>query len=127
MNAIGGILGPRVAVLLVGERPGLRFADSLSAYLAWRPAEHHTDADRNLVATIHAAGTPPDRAAERIIALVAEMMRLGTSGPVIKEVLPAAGLPAAEPTAIEQSAAASPRPANAVRRLPGNDPDGPAR
>lgn len=89
MNAIGGILGPRVAVLLVGERPGLRFADSLSAYLAWRPAEHHTDADRNLVATIHAAGTPPDRAAERIIALVAEMMRLGTSGPVIKEVLPA--------------------------------------
>jgi hypothetical protein len=55
--------------------------------MAHRPAPHHTDAHRNLVSNIHAAGTPPERAAERIAALAAEMMRLETSGPLVKEVL----------------------------------------
>jgi hypothetical protein len=87
LNHIGKILSPRVALLLVGERPGLRSTDSLSAYMAHRPAPHHTDAHRNLVSNIHAAGTPPERAAERIAALAAEMMRLETSGPLVKEVL----------------------------------------
>jgi ethanolamine ammonia-lyase small subunit len=87
LNAVGAILAPRVAVLLIGERPGLRATDSLSAYMAHRPAEHQTDAHRNLVSNIHAAGTPPERAAERIVALAAEMMRLETSGPAIKETL----------------------------------------
>jgi ethanolamine ammonia-lyase small subunit len=76
-----------VALLLVGERPGLRSTDSLSAYMAHRPAPHHTNAHRDLVSNIHAAGTPPERAAERIAALAAEMMRLETSGPLVKEVL----------------------------------------
>lgn len=93
LNAVGEVLAPRVAVLLIGERPGLGAADSLSAYMAFRPALCHTDANRNLVSNIHASGTPPDRAAERISALVAGMMRLGTSGPTLKEVLGPAALP----------------------------------
>jgi len=87
LNQVGAILAPRVAVLLVGERPGLRSAESLSAYMAYRPAAEHTDAHRNLVSNIHAAGTPPEHAAERIAALAAEMMRLETSGPLVKEVI----------------------------------------
>ena len=87
LNQVGAILSPQVAVLLVGERPGLRSVESLSAYMAHRPAPHHTDAHRNLVSNIHAAGTPPERAAERIAAIAAEMMRLETSGTLVKEVL----------------------------------------
>lgn len=87
LNQVGAILSPQVAVLLVGERPGLRSAESLSAYMAHRPAPHHTDAHRNLVSNIHAAGTPPERAAERIAAIAAEMIRRGTSGTAIKESL----------------------------------------
>lgn len=87
LNHVGALLSPRVAVLLVGERPGLRSTQSLSAYMAHRPAPHHTDAHRNLVSNIHDAGTPPGRAAERIVALAAAMMRLGISGTAIKESL----------------------------------------
>lgn len=87
LNQVGAMLAPRVAVLLVGERPGLRSAESLSAYMAYRPAPHHTDAHRNLVSNIHAAGTPAERAAARITAIAAEMIRLETSGPAIKEVI----------------------------------------
>ena len=38
LNEIGELLGPQVAVLLIGERPGLATAESLSAYMAYRPA-----------------------------------------------------------------------------------------
>jgi ethanolamine ammonia-lyase large subunit len=65
--------------------PGLRMSDSLSAYLAHRPRPGHTDAHRNLVSNIQAAGTSPARAVERIMAIVAAMMRRGISGPAIKE------------------------------------------
>ena len=85
LNHVGLLLEPHVAVLLVGERPGLRMSDSLSAYLAHRPRPGHTDAHRNLVSNIQAAGTSPARAVERIMALVAAMMRRGISGPAIKE------------------------------------------
>lgn len=85
LNHLGAILSPRVAVLLLGERPGLRCVESLSAYMAFRPAPHHTDAHRNLVSNIHAAGTPPDQAADRIMRLVEAIIRQGTSGPIVKE------------------------------------------
>ena len=97
LNAVGQLLAPKVVVLLVGERPGLQTSESLSAYLAYRPAPGHTDANRNLVSNIHAAGTAPPAAAERIIALAAELMRCGTSGPAIKEKL--STLPAPPPAA----------------------------
>ncbi len=48
MNDIGDLLSPAVIVLLIGERPGLATAESLSAYMAYRPRIGHTDADRNL-------------------------------------------------------------------------------
>lgn len=95
LNAIGELLQPRVVVLLIGERPGLQTAESLSAYLAFRPTTGHTDAQRNVVSNIHATGTPLARAAERIVALAAEMIRCSASGPAIKEQLSPqhAGLP----------------------------------
>ena len=45
-------------MLLVGERPGLATAKSLSAYVALRPRTGQTDADRNLISNIHDGGTP---------------------------------------------------------------------
>lgn len=85
MNDIGRILAPRVVVLLVGERPGLATSESLSAYLAYRPREGHTDASRNLVANIHDRGASPESAARRIAALARKMCQEQTSGVSIKE------------------------------------------
>ena len=105
LNDIGLALGPRVVVLLIGERPGLLTAESLSAYMAFRPRAGHTDADRNLVSNIHARGVDPQTAAERILALAEQMCAQGTSGVAIKEHLPSATdalPPAPKPPAVER-------------------------
>ena len=80
LNGIGELLRPRIAVLLIGERPGLVAADSLSAYMAYRPDSTQTDANRNLVSNIHSRGLSAENAADRILRL-AELMTLArTSG-----------------------------------------------
>jgi ethanolamine ammonia-lyase small subunit len=85
LNDIGALLEPAVVVLLIGERPGLRTAESLSAYIAYRPRPGHTDAERNLVCNIHARGVRSDAAVERIVALAEKMRAAGRSGVAVKE------------------------------------------
>jgi ethanolamine ammonia-lyase small subunit len=80
LNQIGELLLPTVAVLLIGERPGLATAESLSAYMAYRPQRVHTDADRNLISNIHARGVSPADAAVRILDLASQMMKAQFSG-----------------------------------------------
>ncbi len=88
LNDIGAALDPAVVVLLVGERPGLATAVSLSAYLAYRPRAGHSDAQRNLISNIQARGVSPAAADQRILALAAQMREVQTSGVAIKERLP---------------------------------------
>jgi ethanolamine ammonia-lyase small subunit len=85
LNDIGELLKPQVAVLLIGERPGLATASSLSAYMAFRPTKFQTDADRNLISNIHARGVGAEEATERILELAAEMMRAKASGCRLRE------------------------------------------
>jgi ethanolamine ammonia-lyase small subunit len=80
MNEVGDLLAPGVLVLLIGERPGLATAESLSAYLAYRPRTGHTDADRNLVSNIHARGVDPEEAVQRVLALADRFRTAGRSG-----------------------------------------------
>jgi len=85
LNSIGSILQPEIAILLIGERPGLATAESLSAYLAHRPNDSHTDANRNLISNIHERGVPLDQAAERILNLAEQMKQKRLSGAMLKE------------------------------------------
>jgi ethanolamine ammonia-lyase small subunit len=87
LNDVGDLLAPAVVVLLIGERPGLATAESLSAYLAYRPRPGHTDADRNLVSNVHARGVGPDEAARRVVALAERFRAAGRSGVGVTEVL----------------------------------------
>jgi ethanolamine ammonia-lyase small subunit len=87
LNDIGDVLAAKVVVLLIGERPGLMTAESLSAYMTYLPKAGHTDAERNLISNIHARGVPIEQAATRIIALAEQMRAMQTSGVAIKEVL----------------------------------------
>jgi ethanolamine ammonia-lyase small subunit len=89
LNEIGELLHPRVVVLLIGERPGLATAESLSAYMAYRPAAPHTDANRNVISNIHARGLSPQRAAGRILMVADRMMKTGISGCLLQEEPPA--------------------------------------
>lgn len=88
LNDIGELLHPRVVVLLIGERPGLSSAESLSAYLAFQPRRGHSDAERNLISNIHGRGVLPHQAAARIISFAVLMTTAGRSGSSLKEQLP---------------------------------------
>jgi ethanolamine ammonia-lyase small subunit len=88
LNEIGELLAPKVAVLLIGERPGLATAESLSAYMAYRPKAMDTDANRNLISNIHARGVSTEWAAQRILNLAATMMKTQASGYQLREELP---------------------------------------
>ena len=68
-DEIGQEVGAKVAVILLGERPGLGTGDGLSAYLVHAPRVGLTDGDRNMMSNIHARGTPPAEAAERLAVL----------------------------------------------------------
>jgi ethanolamine ammonia-lyase small subunit len=90
LNEIGKLLAPKVAILLIGERPGLATAESLSAYMAYEPDKTHTDANRNLISNIHSRGLNPQAAVDRVLNLAAQMIALRISGFSIREQLPAA-------------------------------------
>jgi ethanolamine ammonia-lyase small subunit len=85
LNDLGELLEPAVLILLIGERPGLATATSLSAYMAYRPRRGHDDSSRNLISNIHDRGVPADRAAHRIALLAEQMIRLEKSGYTVKE------------------------------------------
>src|SRR5207248_6888984 len=85
LNNVGKLLAPAVVVLLIGERPGLATAESLSAYMAFCPRPGDTDARRNLVSNIHARGLSHAEAAQRILALAEQMMQARASGVSVKE------------------------------------------
>ena len=85
LNDLGELLDPAVAILLIGERPGLATALSLSAYMAHRPRHGDDDSRRNLISNIHARGVAPEAAARRIASLAEQMMVLRKSGVSVKE------------------------------------------
>ncbi len=85
MNHVGELLRPQIVVLLIGERPGLATAESLSAYMAFRPRAGDNDARRNLISNIHGRGVPVETAALRIMNLAEQMRARQLSGTRLKE------------------------------------------
>jgi ethanolamine ammonia-lyase small subunit len=79
-DEIGQIAGAKVAIILLGERPGLGTGDGLSAYIVHDPKLGNTDGNRNMMSNIHARGTPPPEAAKRLAVLCQLMLEQKTSG-----------------------------------------------
>ncbi|WP_134701133.1 ethanolamine ammonia-lyase subunit EutC [Ammoniphilus sp. YIM 78166] len=80
MDAIGELIQPEAFVLLIGERPGLVCANSMSAYLCYRPRKGTKESSRMVISNIHRRGTPPIEAAAHIGTLVSKMLEQKTSG-----------------------------------------------
>lgn len=84
-DPIGEALGARIALILIGERPGLSAANSLGAYLTFGPKPGRSDADRNCVSNIRPGGLAPKIAGEKLAGLVARAAELGLSGTRLKD------------------------------------------
>ncbi len=61
--------GAEVLCLLVGERPGLKTAESMGAYVTYMKARNFNEAMRYVVSNIHRDGLKPDEAARQIASL----------------------------------------------------------
>jgi len=84
-DEIGEALGARLAVILIGERPGLSAPDSLGAYVTFAPKVGRMDSERNCVSNIHLDGLSYEGAADKIAWLVREAFALGLTGVGLKE------------------------------------------
>jgi ethanolamine ammonia-lyase small subunit len=80
-DQIGEVLGAKVVILLIGERPGLGQSESLSCYMVYSPVVAKTvESDRNCISNIHRAGTPPVEAAAVIVDMAKKMLDKKLSG-----------------------------------------------
>lgn len=91
-DEVGELLGARLALTLLGERPGLLAPDSLGAYFVYQPRRGRTDADRNCVSNIHPAGLPPAEAALVLWRLLRRSRSEQCSGVLLKDDTPAASI-----------------------------------
>lgn len=80
MDDIGQITGAEVICMLVGERPGLVTAESMSAYIAYEPRHGLPEANRTVISNIHKGGTTPVEAGAHTAELIKKMLDKKASG-----------------------------------------------
>ena len=86
-DEIGHVLRPEVCCAIVGERPGLATATSLSAYVIYHPSRASAEPDRTLISNIHDGGLAPAAAARQIADLVDACLRHRASGTALAAAL----------------------------------------
>lgn len=84
-DEVAELLGARMVVILIGERPGLSSPDSLGLYFTYEPRVGMTDAYRNCISNVRLEGQSYGMAAHRLMYLMREACRRKLSGVNLKD------------------------------------------
>jgi ethanolamine ammonia-lyase small subunit len=84
-DAIGEALRAPLAVVLIGERPGLSSPDSLGVYITWEPRLGRRDSERNCISNVREEGLGYAAAANRLHYYMQESSRLHMTGLGLKD------------------------------------------
>jgi ethanolamine ammonia-lyase small subunit len=84
-DEVGELLGARLAVVLIGERPGLSSPDSMGLYITWAPTVGLTDERRNCISNVRTAGLSVEDAARKLHVLLSEARRRALTGVQLKD------------------------------------------
>lgn len=93
-DEVGEALQARLAVSLIGERPGLSSPDSLGAYVTFAPRVGLTDAARHCLSNIRPQGLGYAEAAAQLAALIRTALATRHSGVALPSPLRSAALQA---------------------------------
>lgn len=84
MDQISEITGAEVTCVLIGERPGLVTAESMSAYITYKGTVGMPESRRTVVSNIHKGGTPSVEAGAHIAEIIKKMLQAKASGVDLK-------------------------------------------
>ncbi|MEI8169551.1 MAG: ethanolamine ammonia-lyase subunit EutC [Rhodoferax sp.] len=84
-DEVGEMLGAKLVVVLIGERPGLSSPDSMGLYLTWMPRVGLLDASRNCISNVRPAGLGIEAAADKLHHLLTQARARQLSGVDLKE------------------------------------------
>ncbi|MEG1777665.1 MAG: ethanolamine ammonia-lyase subunit EutC [Angelakisella sp.] len=85
MEHIAEALGSEVTCVLLGERPGLGSAESMSAYIAYGAHIGMAEAERTVVSNIYSGGISAVEAGAYLAELIATILQQKTSGVKLKK------------------------------------------
>lgn len=92
-DEIAEILGAKLVITLVGERPGLSSPDSLGIYMTYAPYVGITDEARNCISNVRPAGMSIHDAVCKLAYLVQKAFDMENSGVALKDDMPEGYLP----------------------------------